>query len=85
MMVDTWFALDLCNFTYAVGFGRLVYNMSLFSYDWGRIESFSISEFLTLRSVKPIHNNSGAFNDTILSTCDSYKLYPCSKLDMTSH
>ena len=49
LMFKTWVILDPCEFTFSVGFEKLSMNVSLFSYEWGKMESIAISDFFTIR------------------------------------
>ncbi len=43
-----WFILDPCQFEITMGLGEWSYNISIFSYDWGKPESLSIGEPLQI-------------------------------------
>ena len=49
LKLKAWLTVDPCNFTFSVGFEKLVYNLTLFNYKWGRPENIAISDSLALR------------------------------------
>ena len=49
LMMKSWITMDPCNFQFSVGFEKLVFNLTLFGYEWGTKESVDISDFLKAR------------------------------------
>ncbi|XP_072033124.1 uncharacterized protein [Amphiura filiformis] len=57
LMLKTWFSLDPCNFQFSIGFEQLSFNFSLFSYEFGKMETIAISDFLRIRyAIDKLHN-----------------------------
>ena len=49
LMMKTWLILDPCDFTFSVGFEKVTYDLTLFTYEWGKTETAEISDFLVIK------------------------------------
>ena len=49
LSLKTWIILDPCNFVISIGFEKLSFNQTLLSYEWDKLETFDISDFLLIR------------------------------------
>ena len=44
-----WFELDPCDYTVSIGLDSWYFNASLFSYQWGKLEEFSIGQAIDVK------------------------------------
>ena len=51
LMLKTWFILDPCNLTFSIVFEKVSINHTLFSYTWGKMLYWNISDALAIRFV----------------------------------
>ena len=51
LMLNTWFTVDLCQFSFSVGFENWSKEYSMFAFDWGFSGEDTIGSFLTVKLV----------------------------------